>query len=300
MLLISGSSTSPTLAIPDDRLFRTCSPDDVQAPALADMWETGGAEAVLIFHRGDMWGNNLRNILNEELKDRGIKVLEKIWYPSESTEFYPYLYRASENITDWIEKGNDVERVGMQFFSFDELRTIQNQAVGYDYLNDIIWMTTESGGRNQQMLDEAGELAAKTRHFSPLLTFDETSTRYQDFAEKYYELTGEMPGYYTAVRYDACWLLAETIIVTQSTDAGVIAENLIPISETYIGVSGCLALDENGDRIPKTFDIWGFYEDPENAGEYTFGKFGSYDAPTIEVYWDDDFLEYTGITRPGK
>jgi len=67
------------------------------------------------------------------------------------------------------------------------------------------------------------------------------------------------------------------------------------------GISGWMALDENGDRMPQMFDIWGFYENPEVPEEYLFRKFGSYDGRIIEVNWDDAALEYyAGITRPGK
>ena len=108
-----------------------------------------------------------------------------------------------------------------------------------------------------------------------------------------------MPRYYTAFQYDACWLLAETIIETGSADACVIADSLIPISDSIYGLTGCLALDENGDRLPQLYDIKGFYEDPA-TGEYKEGTFGSYDGNTTEVIWDNAFLKYTGITRPGK
>ena len=44
MILVSSSSTSPILAIPNDMLFRTCPTDFVQGPAIATMWKTWGVE----------------------------------------------------------------------------------------------------------------------------------------------------------------------------------------------------------------------------------------------------------------
>lgn len=78
----------------------------------------------------------------------------------------------------------------------------------------------------------------------------------------------------TTFQYDACWLLVETIIEKGSTDAGVIADNLITISDSIYGLTGCLALDENGDRLPQLYDISGFYKDPVTY-EYLEGTFGS-------------------------
>jgi len=300
MILLSSSSTSPILAIANDRLFRTCPTDFVQAPAIAEMWETWGAEAVLIFQRADAWGDGLYELLTDELADRGIDELGRIRYAGDVTDFSSYLDDANAIITQAIETYG-VERVGMQFFSFAELRTIQTQAADYPNLIDIIWMTTENGGRSQLMLDEAGEWATQTRHFSSFMGVDEGSFLFQEFDDMYYDLTGYRTGFYTATQYDAAWLLVETMLKTASIDTSVIAESLIPTSYMLHGISGWMALDENGDRMPQMFDIWGFYENPEVPEEYLFRKFGSYDGRIIEVNWDDAALEYyAGIIRPGK
>ena len=299
MLLISPSSTSPILAIPDDRLFRTCPTDIVQAPVLAEMWETWGVDAVLTMQRADGWGDGLYDILAVELASRGIANLPRIRYPSEALEFTSYLTTANEIITEAISLYG-VERVGMQFFSWEELRIIQIQASDYPNLIDIIWMTPEESGRDQAMLDWAGEWATQTRHFSPSMMVDRGSFLFHEFEELYYDLTGSYVGFYTATQYDAAWLLVETILQTASTDAGVIADSLIPVSHRMHGISGWMSLDENGDRMPQLYEIWGFYEDPITH-EYLTRKFGIYNARVGEVFWDDAAIEYyAGITRPGK
>jgi len=303
MLLISGSSTSPSLAIPNDRLFRTSPHSGVMVTPLAEMWKTWGVDAVLTMQLSS-WRDFPSDDFEYELGIRNITSLGRIMYHRDSDEwdndYEEKLEEANETITEAIEDFG-VDRVGIQFFSWDEIVQLQTEAADYPNLIDVIWMTADEMPRSQRgMLDEAGELATQTRHFSPLFAVNETSTLYLEFFEKYYNLTEEPHGYYTAMQYDACRLLAETIIVTNSTDAGVIADNLISISETYYGLSGCLALDENGDRLPQLYDIKGFYEDPDPPYEYEEGTFGSYNGTAVEVIWDDDFLEYTGITRPGK
>ena len=295
MLLLSGSSTAHSLAIPNDRLFRTCSHSDEMVFPLAEMWETWGVEYVLTMQFTALISGF--DNFEYELGIRGIESLGKIVY-SEDGIYEDELIDANEIITGAIEEYG-ADSVGIQFFNQEEIVQLQIQAADYQNLMDVIWMTSEEGPRSSRMLDEAGEWATQTRHFNPIPTVDKTSILYQEFEAKYYALTEEMPGYYTAFQYDACWLLAEIIIETGSTDAGVIAENLIPISDSIYGLSGCLALDENGDRLPQLYDIMGFYEDPA-TDQYKEGTFGSYDGRIIEVNWDDAFLEYTGITRPGK
>jgi ABC-type branched-subunit amino acid transport system substrate-binding protein len=149
------------------------------------------------------------------------------------------------------------------------------------------------------MLDEAGEWATKTRHFSPMMRAEESNPEYIEFDQLYYELTGYRAGFYTAAQYDACWLMVKCILETYSTDASDIARVLIPISQKSYGTTGWLALDANGDRIPQMHDIWGFYEHPDTH-EYLFREFGVYSGQGNEVKWDDEaLLLYAGLIRPG-
>ena len=87
MLMISSSSTSPLLAIANDRLYRTCPTDYVQAPAISNMWQSWGADAILILQRGDSWADGIYNVLLPELEAKGIAVIERVRYAAEVTEF---------------------------------------------------------------------------------------------------------------------------------------------------------------------------------------------------------------------
>lgn len=297
MILVSSSSTSPILAISDDMLFRTCPTDFVQSPAIAQMWGTWGVKGVLTMHRADAWGDGLWNILETEWPKVGIEDLGRIRYAGEVTEFSSYLDNANEILGDAIEKYGGKEYVGFQCFSFAEERTMQTQAADYPNL-DCVWMSTESGGRSQLMLDEAGEWATVTHHFSSFMGVDEASFLFQEFDELYYELTSYRTGFYTATQYDACWLMAKSVLNTGSTEATAMANVIVPISYRHHGLTGWAALDENGDRMPQIFDIWGLYEDPD-TGEYLFQKWGEYDGRTIVVSWYDDVIEKDhGSPRP--
>jgi len=296
MLMISASSTSPILSIKNDRLFRTCTPDTTQAPILAQMWKTWGAKAVLTIQRADAWGDILCDILSTEMQKIGVVNLGSIMYAGDVTEFSSHLENANDIISQAIERYGK-EHIGIQFFSFAELRKIQTQAADYPNLIDIIWMTTESGGRSQTMLNEAGEWAVKTRHFSPFMTTVDNA-EFLEFDRKYSELTGYHTNFYVAAQYDACWLLVKAILETGSTNAKDISEVLIPLSHKCQGLTGLLSLDENGDRLPYFFDIWGFYEDTR-TGEYKFGIFGSYNSLKNEVHWDhQSLLKHCNLIPP--
>jgi len=296
MILISGSSTSPLLAIADDMLFRTCPTDFVQAPAIATMWETWGAEAVLFFFRGDAWGDGIYNLLDGgELEAHNIVDIGKIRYAPESTEFSNYLDLADGLIEEAVAiYGRN--KVGFQYMGFSESRTFQTQAADYPYVQGSIWMSTESGGRGERMIDETGELCLQTRHFSSLMGVDEGSYLWKSFEDRYYASTQFMPSFYSAVEYDAAMMLQAAILETGQMGAAGIADVLIDISSTHHGLSGWMQLTPEGDRAAQIFDIWGFME--QDDGTIWFQKWGTYDGRTIEVNWDDAKLIAAGIDAP--
>jgi len=296
MILVSASSTSPLLAIADDMLFRTCPTDFVQGPAIAAMWSTWGVEAVLTMHRADAWGDGIWNVLEPLWDDFGLVDLGRIRYAGEVTEFSSYLDQANDIITEAAAEYG-IDKVGMQFFVFAEGRTIQTQAADYPNLIDIIWMSTESAGRSQLMLNEAGEWATQTRHFSSLMGVDEANFKFLSLEDRYEAETSYLPSFYTGTSYDSNWMILKAILETGGLEAEPMADTMIDLSYEHHGVTGWVSLDRNGDRQPQIFDIWGFYESDD--GEYLFRKWGKYDGQAVDVTWDDAALaEYAGLTRP--
>src|SRR5690625_3804059 len=59
VLIVSPSSTSPALAIPDDFLYRLVTPDTLQGAAVAQLLDEEGIEEGIIFHRGDSYAEGL-------------------------------------------------------------------------------------------------------------------------------------------------------------------------------------------------------------------------------------------------
>ena len=291
MLMISSSSTSPLLAIDNDRLFRTCPTDLVQAPALAEMWSSWGAEAILIVQRGDSWADGIYNVLIPELEARGIEVIERVRYAAEVTEFSSYLATMDNLLGDAIEEYG-AERVGVQTMYFDEGVVLVSQTGDYPNTRAVIWMGTEDSGRSQRMRDDGGGMQIALRGFSSLMT-PAKSWKWIALEEDYYAAVQQTASFYTATGYDAGWSIALSVVEAGSVDANDVAPLWPTVPRNYYGVSGWVDLDENGDRKPGIFDIWGFTDD---GG---FQDWGQYNGIEIKVTWDDAKLSAAGIVRPG-
>jgi branched-chain amino acid transport system substrate-binding protein len=293
MLMISSSSTSPLLAISNDRLFRTCPTDLVQAPAISNMWESWGADAILIFQRGDSWADGIYNVLIPELEKKGIVVIERVRYAAEVTEFSSYLATMDDLLGEAIEEYG-AERVGVQTMMFAEGVVIDTQTVDYPNTRAVIWMGTEDHGRNQRYIDDAAGTHTELRHFSSLMT-PAKSWKWEKLDTEYTALTSQRASFYTATGYDAAWCIALSVIDAGSLDANDVAPLWPDIGRTFFGASGWVDLDDNGDRKPGIFDIWGFSDIyPEG-----FTTWGQYNGIELSVNWDDAKLAEHGIVRPG-
>jgi branched-chain amino acid transport system substrate-binding protein len=290
MLMISSSSTSPLLAIKDDRLFRTCPTDLVQAPAIAEMWKSWGADAILILQRGDSWADGIYNVLIPVLQEQGITVVERVRYAAEVTEFSSYLATMDNLLANAIDQYG-AERVGVQTMSFDELVVIVSQTSDYPHTREVIWMGTESSGRNQRMLDDGAGMQVEIRGFSSLMT-PAKSWKWENLVDDYYAAVAQQASFYTAADYDAAWALTLSAIEAGSLDADDIAPLWPDTPRNFYGASGWVDLDDNGDRKPGIFDIWGYIDDG-------FTNWGQYNGIEISVNWDDAKLAANGVTRPG-
>jgi branched-chain amino acid transport system substrate-binding protein len=291
--MISSSSTSPLLAIAEDRLFRTCPTDFVQAPAISNMWHSWGAEAILIFQRGDSWADGIYNVLIPELEAKGIAVIERVRYAAEVTEFSSYL-ATMDNLLGEAGEEYGFDRIGVQCMSFAEQVTMMTQTVDYPNVRQVIFMATEDAGRGQRMIDDAGGLQNAVGYFSSLMT-PAKSWKWERLDTEYRDLVAQPASFYTATGYDAAWCVALSIMDAGSLDANDVAPLWPDVARNFYGASGWVDLDENGDRKPGIFDIWGFSAiDPRG-----FTSYGQYNGIELVVNWNDALLTENGFTRPG-
>ncbi len=294
MIMVSPMSTSPLLAIPDDNLFRICPTDYVQAPAIAEMLDSWGIEAVIVLQRGDAWADGIYNLFQKEWENRGHVIIERVRYSAEATEYANYL----QTMDDIIARAKDeygYERIAVQTMSIDELVVIVSQTVDFPNVRNVIWMGCEGAGRNTRMLDDASTSCVDLRIFSSTMV-PTASWKWDQFEQEYLDLTGSFAAFYSGTDVDGSTLLALNVLETGGTDATVIKDHFIKIARNYFGVTGWVDLDENGDRMPGTFEIFGYGMIDGAPG---FQKYGEYDGVTLQLYWDEAALAEQGITRLG-
>jgi branched-chain amino acid transport system substrate-binding protein len=292
MLMWSSSSTSPLLAIADDNLYRMCPDDTIQAPAISRMLQSMGVKYVVCIQRGDAWADGIWNFLEPHFTTNGGVMVERIRYAGEATEFANYLQQAESAITPYVQQYG-ADACAVEIISFQEAVTMITQAEDFPVIYSLKWFGSDGTSLTQQFIDDSPTQAEHIHIYSTLAAPAE-STKYKDLYDRYWVLVAQPFGYYSACSYDIGWVITETMLEAQSTDA----LDLIPLQAATcfnsFGASGWNKLNAAGDRAGANYQIWGYGDIGSGLQNVIYGL---YDMVTDKVTWDTTLLGFTPTPR---
>src|SRR5215217_1099326 len=271
ILIVSSSSTAPSLAIPDDNVFRFVPDDTYQAEVLAKkMWDDG-TRVVIPIWRTDVFGNNLQTSLKEKFEKLGGKVIDGIGYNPPVGNFAASLHRINfivweQELRSLSSKVNDAvsqygaDKVGVYIVAFDEIVPIMIQANRHQDLQSVRWYGSDGSAQNEGLIKnvEAAEFAVKTNFLNPIYGV-EASDSFNKLEERIVEEIDRAPRSYAEVAYDEFWVAVLTLnkyTGTQKDDIGSLRQTFVNTTNFYIGVTGRTELNDAGDRINGSYDFW--------------------------------------------
>ena len=292
MLMWSSSSTSPLLAIEGDNLYRMCPTDLVQAPAISRMLESFGIKAIVLIYRGDAWADGIVNILEPHFTANGGVILEKIRYAGEATEFANYLQQAEDKLSAAVDEYG-LEHVAVEVIAFQESVTMVTQAEDFPTLYSVYWFGSDGTVLTQQFIDDAPTQANKLHIFSTYAAPAE-SELFASLYDRYWALVSQPFGYYSACSYDIGWVLASTMLESQSQDAAELVPLQAPKAFKQWGASGWNRLNADGDRYASNYQIWGYGDLGSGVQNVVYGV---YDSTLDSVTWNVDALGFTPLGR---
>ncbi|MYB30240.1 MAG: ABC transporter substrate-binding protein [Cenarchaeum sp. SB0663_bin_5] len=256
MLVLSCCSTSPTLAIPNDSIFRVAPDDATQARALAKLMETSGIEHLAIIHRGDDYADTLAEYTAENFMKFG-NAEEPIRY-IETSEYSSSVSLLADTVQELVD-AHGADKVAVLMISFDESVNIVQTAASYPILDDVRWFGAETHVGVSFFADDAiADEFINSVDFTALFVSDEgnegdvTERITQHIRDKF----GADPASYVKQAYDAAWLIGLSILVSGSDDTSVLKETLPIVASTYSGALISTEMNENGDLLPLDLAIW--------------------------------------------
>ena len=292
--LISYSSTSSSLSIEGDNLFRLVPDDTYQGKIVAERMIKDGIKVIVPIWRGGLYSNDLYKSTKYYFEKLGGEVEEGINYKPYTGKFATSLHRI--NFLMWnqdLEKLNAIvadaikkygaNSVGVYVISFDEITPILIQSTLYENLGKVRWYGSDKIAQNHQITKnvDSASFAMKTNLSNPLYSIDSESKKLHDLKEVLEKQLHEVGSItYPALAYDSYWIAALSLDknnttfnnsnknLTKKSFKEIIVETADSFDE---GISGKIKLNKAGDRIGGNYDFWIVAKD-NNTQSYEWEK----------------------------
>lgn len=298
IVLISPSSTSVALAIPNDYLFRTAPNDRWQGKADATIFADRGACAVIIVQRHDPYGDALANATGANFKtltttaacpapNKGV-VIDTIPYDTTTTDFTTVLNTLNTDFSNNV-KTYGAGHIALDFISFEEFGTMILKAKS-SYTTSFPWSTLPWFGTDGEAQDSVivnatyGGAVAQVKLPSTLYGYvnnSKTASLYSAFARAY---APNICDAYCLGTYDDLWLAALATLQAGAYDGTKIQVEMLTVAANYFGVTGPTLLESSGDRIATTYQVWKVIT-PTGSTTQTWVYAGSWDAASGTLTW---------------
>ncbi len=290
IVLISPSSTSPALAIPNDYLFRTAPNDAAQGQADARILLDRGATAVIIINRDDTYGNGLANATKTFLLQDNSKVVVKgpYKYDTATSDFSSLITQIG---SDWTTLSGQVGASHVAIFavSFQELGTLLLQAQKSNpalLSTPLPWFGTDGDAQNTVLSNSTtGPVVSQVKLPSTLFNVVNNSRTNDFFARikgtpAYAAIASNV--FYSLEGYDDVWLAALSIM-SAGANSGTAIHNVLPgVAANFFGLTGWEGLQASGDRIPGSYQVWKVVK---NGATFSWVLAGTWDYSTDSVTW---------------
>jgi branched-chain amino acid transport system substrate-binding protein len=298
IVLISPSSTSQALAIPNDYLFRTAPSDAAQGQADAKELLASGAKAVIIVNRDDTYGDGLANATQSWLKvdDPSIVIGGPTKYDTTTTDFTSIISTMSSEYTS-LSSQVGAANVAIYIVAFQEYGSILSQVntQAPSLLSTTLpWFGMDGIAQNTDLSNSStsvASLAAKVGVYSTLFGVLSNSSAAQAF---YTRIAGTQAGaailgggaYYTFEGYDDVWLAALSILDSGQNSGTAIQAVFPSVAGQFSGLTGLEALNAAGDRalfVGSGYQIWKVV--PNGASSWEWILAGQWADATNAVTW---------------
>jgi branched-chain amino acid transport system substrate-binding protein len=272
MLLVSYGSTAPSLAIPNDNVFRFVPDDTHSVEAVTQLMHEDGVKVVVPLWRDDVWGNDYVATLRTSVAQYGGTVARGVRCTLGTTDFSSALTALAPQVRQAVEQYG-ATAVAVHVVGFDKVKLVLAQASSDSPLASVRWYGSADTPMNLIVTTPlAAQFAVTTNFTAPMLATGQ-GDRFEQVKAHVTEKLGNVPQPYAYAAYDSAWVITIAYLETRSDAAPVMRVALPQVADSYYGITGNTALNAAGDRTFARYDFWSVTQ--EN-GSYNWKKVGSY------------------------
>lgn len=235
--MISPGSTNPEVTRGKDYIFRTCFIDSFQGLAMAKFAydDLNAQTAVVLSNIDEDYSTTLSYFFSSSFSKRGGKILSEIGYRGDATDFKQHIEPIIQLAPDVIYLPGYTRDSGL-FIKQARKLGVKSTFLGGDAWDEII---EEWGGESVN-----GSFQSAPWH--PNVPFSNSKQIQLLYFSSYGREINNMS---SPLAYDAVMVLADAIKRAGSTDPAAIRKSLAKTD--YMGATGKITFDENGDPIEK-------------------------------------------------
>lgn len=276
ILVISQGSTSSSLAIPNDGIFRFCPGDAVEGAAISNTIYNSGKRIVITLSRNDAGNIGLQTSVGSNFINLGGQVDAISPYATSITDFSSIIQQIRTKIQQYSTTYSN-NQIAVYIASFDECVNLFRQAANDPILASVNWYGGDGMVQSSALLSDpqARSFVMTTSFFAPNFGLPAQShPQLNSIMNAIQSSTGIEPDAYALSVYDAMWVLARTLSSYPNAmeDFSSLKSEFSQEANQYFGITGPILLNANGDRNVGAFDYWGIVNQGGNYIWKVVGK----------------------------
>nr|MBO2471556.1 hypothetical protein [Bacillota bacterium] len=274
ILVISASSTSPALAIPNDYLFRLIVSDTLQGSAVSALINHDGYRQVVVFHRGDSYGAGMANAFKSVFESQYGGTVHLLPYDPDLPDFAAEV----QNLAQTVRRlGVNNTAVLLVAFQPDGLNILGHARLD-PTLTRVKWYGSKDAFSPVMYPPHApAEISAfmASVKMSGAFPAPPMGPMRAMFEAKYRQRFGHDPSPWALYMYDAAWIAALSVLVAGEYNGEVLRDVARVIAAHYIGASGHKLLDANDDAAIGDYEIMQARQVGDTYAPVVIGKWSS-------------------------
>ncbi|MFR4518699.1 MAG: ABC transporter substrate-binding protein [Fusobacterium sp.] len=237
MPLITPTGTQVDITEVGPNIFRVCFTNPYQGKVLAiTSKERLGADTVAVMlNNSSDYSDGIAKAFIEESEKLGMKVMGVEGYSDGDKDFRPQLTKLAAMNPDVI--------LIPEYYEQAALIATQAREVGVK----SIFVGSDGWDGIAKTLDQSAYAAIENSYFTNHFSMEDQSEKIQDFLKDYREAYKEDPSAFSALGYDAVYMMKSAIEKAGSTDKQKVVDALKGIE--YDGVTGYLTFDDHNNPI---------------------------------------------------
>lgn len=279
MLALTCFSSSPSLSIPDDYIFRLITDDNVQGQALVKMMQFDSILAIIPIWREDTYGTGLYQTVKQRFESLGGTVLQGVSYQPSATNYQDLTAQAAVQVASAITTYG-TSRVAVLLITYQEASEFLKAAAGMDTLSLVKWYGCDANVQKASVTSDpvAAQFAAQVRFLAPIMgigTAGNLPLPAAILSGQIFTNTGLHPDAYVLTAYDAVQIYGLAYDLVHSYDPVLIKTILPSICESYNYLGISRKLNAAGDLASANYIFWAVAPVP---GGYTWDSFSTWVA----------------------